>query len=212
MPGTFPHLGHVAKLARLRTSPVNQFKIRRYFRVESRQNALTGVRLALRASHRPPGDISVFASIWGPPFPVRENVAAAWSSIANPGATFNNYVNYIRKACYFPGRPTAWVIPALINVIMGLRIQGESPYRFPNFIAISCLVEITRRESKSSEFSQLAHLSFLCALWAQSEGPPIKIRELIKGRSNGIRTQDRPRPYRGARPACGGGGRSRTAF
>ena len=104
-----------------------------------------------------------------PPFPARVAIVVEWSSLFNPGGPFRNYVNYLKKACFFLDQPVRWITPAVTNLVKGLKLAGKAKLRFPNFIDSSLTVKIINRESRKSEFAQLAYVSFLFALRVPSE-------------------------------------------
>ena len=169
LPVSFSSLGPAAKLAKLRKANVNNFKIRRFFRVKAQKNALTGVRFCFGSFTSAIRCYYNFCELREtPPFPVKAISVIEWSSIFNPGATFNNYVNYLKKACFYLDQPIDWATPAVSNIIKGLRLAGKAKLRFPNFIDSSLVVAIMKHEGKS-EFAQLAFLSFLFALRVPSE-------------------------------------------
>ena len=89
--------------------------------------------------------------------------------ISNPGGTFTNYINYLRKACFYLERPVRWHTPAAANLIKGLKLAGIDKFKFPNFVDIHLIVRIIRHETRFSEFAQLAYVAFLVALRAPSE-------------------------------------------
>ena len=180
MPKTFPNLGPAAKLNKLRQASVNQFKIRRFFRTASQQNALTGIRQVFGSFASAIRCYYSFCELRGcEPFPARSSTAIEWSAIFNPGATFGNYVNYLKKACFFPNYPIDWATPALTNVSKGLKLEGKRKFRFPNFIDSSLLVKILQFENNSSDFAIARYLSFLFALRVPSE--TLSLQRAYKG-------------------------------
>ena len=111
-----------------------------------------------------------------------------------PGATFSNYVGYLRKACHFLQNPLTWDTAALANIVAALKLEGKGKYVFPNFIRSDLMQKIIRHDSRDSPFAQLAFLSLLYALRVPPEalniqrafkrddltgGSPMKERALI---------------------------------
>ena len=55
--------------------------------------------------------------------------------IFNPGATFSNYVGYVRKASFFLEEPIFRDTSALKNVVSALKLKGDGvpiPQLYPN--------------------------------------------------------------------------------
>ena len=101
MPKDFPALGPAAKLNKLRLASTNKVKVRRFFRTASQRNSLIGIRHVFGSFASAIRCYYSFCELKGcQPFPVRSLTVIEWSSIFNPGATFANYLNYLRKACF----------------------------------------------------------------------------------------------------------------
>ena len=125
LPKTFSQLSPAAKLNRLRLASVNQFKIRRVFRTDAQTNALIGERNFFGSFASSIRCYFSFCELMGiPPFPLRASAAIEWSSIFNPGATFANYANYLKKSCFPQDQTTSCVTPASINLVKGLKLEG----------------------------------------------------------------------------------------
>lgn len=108
------------------------------------------------------------------PFAVSAMTIAEWAAMFNHGASFSNYVGYIRKACYFLEEPLFWGTAAVKNMIASLKLRGKGKYRFPNFIRIDLVARILVRESRDSPFAHLSYISFPFALRVPSEA--LKLR------------------------------------
>ena len=170
LPKNFSELGPTAKLAKLRQASANKDKINRFPMTSAHMNALTGIIFRFQSFASSIRCYYSFCELRGnPPFPVREAVVIEWSSIFNQWGTFRNYINYLKKACYYLDQPATWYTPALVNIAKGLKLVGKAKYRFPNFIDISLLVRIIKHETRHSEFAQLSYDSFLFALRVPSE-------------------------------------------
>ena len=109
-----------------------------------------------------------------PPFPANERTIVEWGAIFNTGATFSNYVGYIRKVCFFLGESLAWDAAAVSNVIEALKLQGAGKYRSPNFIRSDFALRVLVRDSRGTILAQICYISFLFALRVPSEALQIR--------------------------------------
>ena len=104
LPKSFSELGPTAKLAKLRQASVDKGKIKQFFRTASHMNALAGVRFCFQSFASALRCYYIFCELRGnPTFPVTEAIVLEWSSLFNPGGTFRNYVNYLKKSLLLPG-------------------------------------------------------------------------------------------------------------
>ena len=104
-----------------------------------------------------------------PPFPVRERAILECGSIFNPGATFSNYVGYVRKTRFFLQEALSWDTDAVTNMVAALKLRGIEKYRCSGFIRSDVVLRIIAHDSSDIPFAQLAYISFLYALSVPSE-------------------------------------------
>lgn len=97
------------------------------------------------------------------------------SAIFSHGATFPNYVGYVRKVCRFLEEPLFRDTDALKNAIASLKQQGAGKYRFPHCIRSDIAVKILSYESRGSIFAHLCYTSFLFALRVPSEALHLRL-------------------------------------
>ena len=90
------------------------------------------------------------------------------------GATFQQYVNSLRKACYVLRRPLDWSTRAVVHTCYGMRLAGDNKIRFPNFIRSTLVWKIIKSEGPKSEMAILAYVAFLFAFRVPSEALLIK--------------------------------------
>ena len=119
----FLKMGPSAKLHTLREAAMPQFKLNRFPEPLLMISPSPALKSASQASIPASADISAFANCGDPPFPVTGRIMVERSGIFSPGATFSNYVGYIRKACYFLEAPLIWDASAVKNVIEFLKLQ-----------------------------------------------------------------------------------------
>ena len=171
-------MGPSAKLHTLREASLPQFNLSRFSRAASQDLALDGIKKCFPSFASAIRLYFSFCELRGSPFPVTERIMVERIGIFSPGATFSNYVGYIRKAFYFLEAPLLWGAAALGNVIAALKLQGAGKYRFPNFTRGDFVVKILAFESRDSIFAQLCYASFLFALRVPSEA--LRIRRDFK--------------------------------
>ena len=92
-----------------------------------------------------------------------------WSAIFNAGRTYGNYLNFVRKACFYLSLPTDSYAPAVVNAPKGIRAARKGKFRFPNFIRSEVVLKAISAEAPSSQFAQLAFCAYLFALRVPSE-------------------------------------------
>ena len=169
-PANFDKLGPAARIKAIRQANLPQFKTNRFFRTAAQSTALQGVLFCFPSFASGIRCYYSFCELRNnPPFPVSERVVIEWSSVFSCGATFSNYVGYVRKACHFLQHPLTWDTAALANIIAALKLQDRGKYVFPNFIRSDLVHRIISHDSRDSPFAQLAYLSFLYALRVPSE-------------------------------------------
>ena len=166
----FSKLGPDAKLKVLKKANLPQCTLNRFPHTTSHGIALAGIRRCFDSFASAIRCYYSFCELRSCiPFPARERTILERITVFNPGATFSNYVGYIRKACPPPHEPLSWDPDAVANTVVVLKPQGAGKYRFPNFIRVDFIVRILIRDSMDSPFAQLAYISFLYAPRVPSE-------------------------------------------
>ena len=154
----------------LRATRVPQDKILQYCTSGMRRNAIRPIQISLPCFASAVRCFFSFCElISAPAFPVSERKALLWSAIFNAGRTYGNYLNFIRKACFYLSLPTDWYTPAVVNASKGLTAAGKGKFRCPNFIRSEIALKVISAESPPSQFAQLAFCAFLFALRVPSE-------------------------------------------
>ena len=164
---TFARMGPATKLKIMKDAVLPQYKLDRFFRTSAQDIALTGIRRCFKIAASSIRCYYSFCELRNcPPFPVRERTILERSTVFNPGATFPNYVGYIRKAFFFPPEPKTWDTAAVSNIADALKLLGKGRYRFPNSNKSVLIFRILLRDARDSPLAQLDYISFLYALRA----------------------------------------------
>ena len=103
------------------------------------------------------------------PFPIKERIILQWSALFNETATFQQYVNSLRKVCYILRHPLDWATRAVVHAAYGLRLASSNRIKFPNFIRSGIIWKLIRFFNDDDEFVHLAYIAFLFALRVPSE-------------------------------------------
>ena len=107
-------MGPAAKLRALRFPNASRAKMNRLFETGASANVLKSSRRAIGGVASAVRRYTAFCGINGiRPFPAQEKYVLQRSSVFNETATFQQYVNSLRKACYVLRRPTDWSNPAV---------------------------------------------------------------------------------------------------
>ena len=120
------------------------------------------------------------------PFPIKERVVLQRSALFNETATFQQYINSMRKVCYILREPLDWATKAVVHAAYGLRLASANRIRFPNFIRIELIWRLNRCLWEDDALSRLAYISCLSALRVSSDS--LQIRRAHKGRGDFVHT------------------------
>ena len=90
-------------------------------------------------------------------------------AIFNECRTYGNYVNFIRKACFYLNIPTDWFPDASISASKSIRSAGKGKFRCPNFIRSDISIKVISAEHHSIRFDQLAFCAYLFDVRVPSE-------------------------------------------
>ena len=103
------------------------------------------------------------------PLPPRGRYVAQWSTFFKDGATYRQYVNSLRKVCYILHPPLDWSTGAVCHAAYGLRLDGGSRIRLPNFIRIGLIWRLVAHFEDEDEFYRLSFIASLFASRAPSD-------------------------------------------
>ena len=99
-----------------------------------------------------------------PPLPVKEKDHRRMELHISGRPNLPNYVGYVKKACYFPERPTSWEAKAAANVIAAPQLLAMGRFRSANFIRSNAIAQLREKESRDGALTQMDFIAFLCAL------------------------------------------------
>ena len=158
-----------------RANRVSKKHMERFSRRQSQLIALIGVMNTFPSFCSGVRSYFSFCELNGAkPFPVNDRTILLWGSLFGPCRHFPNYVNYLKKACFFLDEPIARHTPAVIDNAKSLKLSGRSDIRFPNFLDSEKLLMMMTREGWAGDFPLLAYAAYLFALRVPSEDIPIR--------------------------------------
>ena len=172
---TFQALGPAAKIRALKESNISKHRLSNFLEAGATLSLLKASRKAFKGLASAIRCYFSFCELKGiKPFPIKERYILQWSALFNETATFQQYVNSLRKVCYILRESLDWSSRAVVHAAYGLRLAASNRIRFPNFIRSEILWKLIRFFGQDDEFTHLAYISFLFALRVPSEALPIR--------------------------------------
>ena len=161
----FLRMGPAARLEAFRASGTPKDLLLTFCQAGQKLNALKSIRCSIPCFSSALRCYFSFCELTAlPASPVSERAILLRGAIFNDGKTFGNYLNFVRKACFFLSEPAAWFSNAVINTVRGIRSAGKGEFRFPNFIRSELVIRVINFEPFGIQFAQLAFCAYLFGL------------------------------------------------
>ena len=167
---SFEKLGPAAKIRALKDANIPRHRLSNYLEAGSSVSLLKASRKAFKGLASAIRCYFAFCELKGiRPFPISERYVLQMSTLFAETATFQQYVNSLRKVCYILRYPLDWSTKAVCHAAFGLRLAGQNRIRFPNFIRSELIWKMVTQLGPENEFARLAYISFLFAFRVPSE-------------------------------------------